>query len=98
MEGMAIMVLTLPVVFPLVVQMGFDPIWFGVMVTLFIEMGLITPPVGVNVFVISGIAKEVPMYTIFRGIVPFFVAMVICMIVLIIFPQIALFLPQTMGH
>ena len=98
MEGMAIMVLTLPVVFPIVVQMGFDPIWFGVMVTLFIEMGLITPPVGVNVFVISGIAKEVPMYTIFRGIAPFFVAMIICMIILIIFPQIALFLPQTMSH
>ena len=98
MEGMAIMVLTLPVVFPLVVHLGFDPIWFGVMVTLFIEMGLITPPVGVNVFVISGIAKEVPMYTIFRGIVPFFVGMVICLIILIIFPQIALFLPQTMGH
>ena len=98
MEGMAIMVLTLPVVFPIVVQMGFDPIWFGVVTTLFIEMGLITPPVGVNVFVISGIAKDVPMYTIFRGIAPFFLAMVICLILLIIFPQIALFLPQTMGH
>lgn len=98
MEGMAIMVLTLPVVFPLIIKLGFDPIWFGVIVTLFIEMGLITPPVGVNVFVISGIAPEVPMYTIFRGIVPFFAAMVICLIILIIFPQIALFLPQTMGH
>ena len=98
MEGMAIMVLTLPVVFPLVMQMGFDPVWFGVLVTLFIEMGLITPPVGVNVFVISGIAKDVPMYTIFRGAVPFFLAMVICMVILIAFPQIALFLPATMGH
>jgi C4-dicarboxylate transporter, DctM subunit len=98
MEGMAIMVLTLPVVFPLVVQMGFDPIWFGVLITLLIEMGLITPPVGVNVFVISGVAKNVPMYTIFRGAVPFFLAMVICMVILIAFPQIALFLPATMGH
>jgi tripartite ATP-independent transporter DctM subunit len=98
MEGMAIMVLTLPIVFPMIVKMGFDPIWFGVIVTLFIEMGLITPPVGVNVFVISGIAKDVPMYTIFRGAVPFFIAMVICLIILIIFPQIVLFLPQTMGH
>jgi TRAP-type C4-dicarboxylate transport system permease large subunit len=92
------MVLTLPVVFPLIIKIGFDPIWFGVIVTLFIEMGLITPPVDVNVFVISGIAKDVPMYTIFRGAVPFFIAMVSCMITLIIFPQIALFLPQTMGH
>jgi tripartite ATP-independent transporter DctM subunit len=98
MEGMAIMVLTLPVVFPLIMQMGFDPIWFGVIVTLLIEIGLITPPVGVNVFIISGIAKEVPMYTIFRGIVPFFLAMILCLILLIAFPQIALFLPQTMGH
>ena len=98
MEGMAIMVLTLPVVFPLVMQMGYDPIWFGVIVTLFIEMGLITPPVGVNVFIVSGIAKEVPMYTIFRGVLPFFIAMIICLIILIIFPQIALFLPRTMGR
>jgi C4-dicarboxylate transporter, DctM subunit len=98
MEGMAIMVLTLPVIFPLVVKMGFDPIWFGVAVTFFIEMGLITPPVGVNVFVISGIAKDVPLYTIFRGVIPFFIAMVVCLIILIIFPQIALFLPQTMGQ
>ncbi len=97
MEGMAIMVLTLPVVFPLVVQMGFDPIWFGVVITLFIEMGLITPPVGINVFVISGIAREVPIYTIFRGIVPFFIAMVFCLVFLITFPQIALFLPRTMS-
>jgi len=98
MEGMAIMVLTLPVIFPLVMQMGFDPIWFGVIVTLFIEMGLITPPVGVNVFIVSGIVKEVPMYTIFRGVMPFFIAMIICLIILIIFPQIALFLPRTMGR
>jgi tripartite ATP-independent transporter DctM subunit len=98
MEGMAIMVLTLPVVFPLVMQMGFDPIWFGVIVTLFIEMGLITPPIGVNVFIVSGIVKEVTMYAIFRGVMPFFIAMIICLIILIIFPQIALFLPQTMGR
>ncbi len=98
MEGMAIMVLTLPVVFPLVMQMGFDPIWFGVIVTLFIEMGLITPPIGVNVFIVSGIVKEVPLYAIFRGVMPFFIAMIICLIILIIFPQIALFLPRTMGR
>jgi tripartite ATP-independent transporter DctM subunit len=97
MDGLAIMILTLPIVYPLVMGLGFDPIWFGVMMTLLLEMGLITPPVGLNVFVISGIARDVPMYTIFRGIWPFFVAMVICMFLLIVFPQIALFLPATMA-
>ena len=97
MDGLAIMILTLPIVYPLVIGLGFDPIWFGVMMTLLLEMGLITPPVGLNVFVISGIARDVPMYTIFRGIWPFFVAMVLCMFLLILFPQIALFLPATMA-
>jgi TRAP-type C4-dicarboxylate transport system permease large subunit len=97
MEGMAIMVLTLPVIFPLVLQMGFDPVWFGVMVTLFIEVGLIVPPLGLNVIAVSGIAKNISMSTIFRGIVPFSIGIAVCVIILIIFPQIALFLPQTMG-
>jgi tripartite ATP-independent transporter DctM subunit len=97
MEGLAIMVLTIPIVFPLILDMGFDPIWFGVIITLVMEMSLITPPVGINVFVISGIAKDVPMYTIFRGVLPFWVAMLVLIILLILFPQLALFLPQTMS-
>jgi len=98
MEGLAIMVLTIPIVFPLILDMGFDPIWFGVIITLVMEMSLITPPVGINVFVISGIAKDVPMYTIFRGVLPFWVAMLVLIILLILFPQLALFLPQTMSN
>ena len=98
MEGLAIMVLTIPIVFPLILDLGFDPIWFGVIITLVMEMSLITPPVGINVFVISGIAKDVPMYTIFRGVLPFWIAMLVCIILLIIFPQLALFLPQTMSN
>ncbi len=98
MEGLAIMILTIPVIYPMVVGMGFDPIWFGIIITLVMEMSLITPPVGVNVFIISGIAKEVPMYTIFRGVIPFFVAMLVAIVLLVMFPQIALFLPSTMGH
>lgn len=97
MEGLAIMVLTIPVIYPLVINLGFDPIWFGVIITLVMEMSLITPPVGVNVFVISGIAKDVPMYTIFKGVLPFWGAMVICIALLIAFPQLALFLPGTMA-
>jgi tripartite ATP-independent transporter DctM subunit len=96
MEGLAIMVLTIPIIFPMVLDMGFDPIWFGVMITLVMEMSLITPPVGINVFIISGISKDVPMYTIFRGILPFWFAILACIIILMIFPQIALFLPNTM--
>jgi C4-dicarboxylate transporter DctM subunit len=97
MDGLAIMVLTLPSVFPLVMELGFDPIWFGVVMTVLLEMGLITPPVGMNVFIISGVARDVPMYTIFRGILPFFAAMMVCLALLIVFPQIALYLPATMG-
>jgi tripartite ATP-independent transporter DctM subunit len=98
MEGLAIMVLTIPIIYPLVLDMGFDPIWFGVMITLVMEMSLITPPVGINVFIISGISKDVPMYTIFRGILPFWFAILACIIILMIFPQIALFLPNTMAQ
>jgi C4-dicarboxylate transporter, DctM subunit len=97
MEGLAIMFLTLPIVFPVVLGLGFDPIWFGVTVTLLIEMGLITPPVGMNIYVISGVAKDVPMERIFRGAFPFFLAMVVCLFLLLVFPKIALFLPKTMA-
>ncbi len=96
MEGLSIMFLAIPIVFPIVVRLGFDPVWFGVIITLTMEMSLITPPVGVNVFVLHGVVKDVPMYTIFRGILPFWIAMILCIILLTIFPQIALFLPNTM--
>lgn len=96
LEGFAILVLTIPIIQPLMVNLGFDPIWFGVMVIIMMEMSLITPPVGVNVFVIKGVAKDVPMYTIFRGIWPFWVAMLVCLAILSVLPQIAMFLPNTM--
>jgi tripartite ATP-independent transporter DctM subunit len=98
MEGLAIMVITLPIIYPVMMNLGFDPIWFGVVITLFMEMSLITPPVGMNVFVISGVARDVPMALIFRGILPFFLAMVVCLVLLILAPQIALFLPGTMSR
>ncbi|MDH3883521.1 MAG: TRAP transporter large permease [Desulfobacterales bacterium] len=96
LEGFSILVLTVPIIHPLMVSLGFDPIWFGVMIVIMMEMSLITPPVGVNVFVIKGVAKDVPMYTIFRGIWPFWIAMLVCLVILTIFPEIALFLPDTM--
>jgi tripartite ATP-independent transporter DctM subunit len=96
MDMGAIMFITLPVVFPIIVAIGIDPIWFGLLFIINGEMACITPPIGINVLVISGMTKDVPMYTIFRGAAPFFVAMVICLVLVIAFPQIALFLPSTM--
>ena len=95
LEGFAILVLTIPIVFPMVTAAGFDPIWFGVLVVVLLEMGLISPPLGLNVFVVQGISN-VPIAQIFRGIMPFWAAMIVCAILLILFPDIALLLPNTM--
>lgn len=97
MDALAMILITLPIFFPLIAQLGFDPVWFGIIVTLTAEAGLISPPVGMNVFVIQGISNGVPMYTIFRGIWPFFVALLVGLLVLTVFPQIALVLPNLMS-
>mgnify|MGYP006288240005 FL=1 len=96
LEGIAMLVLTLPVVFPVILSLGYSPIWFGVVVVIVLEMGLISPPVGVNVFVVKGVAPDVPLATIFRGIWPFWLAMLVCLMVLVAFPGVALYLPNTM--
>lgn len=96
LEGLAMLVLTLHIVFPVIIELGLDPIWFGVVVVIVLEMGLISPPVGVNVFVVKSVAPDVPMGTIFRGIWPFWLAMAVCLALLVAFPKIATFLPNTM--
>ena len=96
LEGFAMLVLTVPIVFPIVVALGFDPIWFGVVMVIVIEMGLITPPVGINVFVVRSIVPEVPMGRMFRGILPFWAAMGVALAILILWPNLALHLPNTM--
>jgi len=96
LEGFAMMVLTLPIFFPIVTQMGVDPIWFGVLVVLTLEMGLISPPVGLNVFIVKSVAHDVPLGRIFVGVVPFWLAMLATLILLALFPQISLLLPNTM--
>lgn len=88
-------VLTIPIIFPTIKALGFDPIWFGVIVVIVMEMGVITPPVGMHAFFLSSVTK-VPLNVIFRGVVPFVAAMLFFIIVLAIFPQIALFLPNLM--
>ena len=94
MDALALITLTIPIIFPLVMSLGFDPIWFGVIIVLVTEMGVITPPVGVNVYVIKGIAEDVPLETIFKGIMPFLIAIVVAVVILLAFPQIATFLPS----
>ena len=95
-DPLSMVVLTLPVLLPTVAGLGYNLIWFGIIVTVMTELALITPPIGVNVFVISGMVKEIPMYTIFRGVVPFIFAMFLFIVLVIAFPQIALFMPNAM--
>ncbi len=94
-DAMALILLTVPIFYPVVVvTLDYDPIWFGVMIVMVVAMGVITPPVGMNVYVIKGVAKDVPLEVIFRGIWPFLIAAIICSAIMIAFPQIATFLPD----
>jgi tripartite ATP-independent transporter DctM subunit len=97
MDSMAMIILTVPIVFPVITAMGFDPIWFGIIIVMTVELGLIHPPVGMNVFVIKSVAKDVSFSTIFKGVLPFIVTDIIRLTILIAFPIIALWLPQHMG-
>jgi len=95
MDSMAIVLLTVPIFFPVIIGLNFDPIWFGILVVRVTEMGLITPPVGINVYIIKGISNE-PMGTIFRGVYPFIIADICHIALLMAVPQITLFLPSLM--
>jgi TRAP-type C4-dicarboxylate transport system permease large subunit len=96
MDEMAMVLLTVPVFFPVMMQLGFDPIWFGIIIIMMCVLGMIAPPVGMIVFVIAGIAPDIPMSTIYRGILPFFLAAILLVVLLVAFPQIVLFLPSLM--
>ena len=96
MDAIGMLLLTLPVVYPAVVALGFDPIWFGIIVVKMVEICLITPPIGLNCFVVSGVRPDIPLSDVFRGIVPFFIADVLTVAGLIMFPGIVLYLPNQM--
>lgn len=96
LDSMAMVVLTVPILYPVVTGLGFDPIWFGVMVVVAIELGLITPPIGMNVFVINSVERDIGLTTIYRGLVPFIAIDLVRMGLLLAFPSIALFLPSLM--
>ena len=93
MDSLAMIMLTVPIIFPLVTKLGFNPIWFGVIIVLVTEIGVITPPIGMNVFVIKGIASDVPLQSIFKGMIPFLGCMVLMAILLLVFPILATWLP-----
>jgi len=96
MDAMAMIILTVPIIFPVVSHLGFDPIWFGVIIVMTVELGLIHPPVGMNVFVIKSVIKDVSFTTIFKGVIPFVLTDIIRLIILIAFPLLATWLPQHM--
>jgi C4-dicarboxylate transporter, DctM subunit len=97
MDAMAMIILTVPIIFPVITQLGFDPIWFGIIVVMTVELGLITPPVGMNVFVIKSVVPEASFSTIFRGVSPFVFTDILRLLILVGFPAIALWLPGKMG-
>lgn len=96
LEGFAMLVLTIPLIQPVLESQGIDMVWFGVLIVIVLEMALISPPVGLNVFVVKGIATDVPINTIFRGIVPFWLAMLATLALTLLFPGLTLFLPNSM--
>src|SRR4029077_12216987 len=96
MDALAMIILTVPIIFPVGTELGFDPIWFGVIIVMTVELGLIHPPVGMNVFVIKMLVKDVSFATIFRGVIPFVLTDLIRLVILIAFPLLATWLPTRM--
>ncbi|MDD5135562.1 MAG: TRAP transporter large permease [Phycisphaerae bacterium] len=94
MDSLAMIMLTIPIFYPVVMSLGFDPIWFGVIIVVVTEMGVITPPIGVNVYVVAGVARDIPLHIIFKGTLHLLVAQLATAILLILFPKIATFLPH----
>jgi tripartite ATP-independent transporter DctM subunit len=96
LDAISMMVLTMPVIFPVIIDLGFDPIWFGVIAVLMMEAGLLTPPMGLNVFTVAGVAKDVPLEAIYRGILPFLISIFMVVFLIIVFPKVATSLPNMM--
>lgn len=96
-DSMALMVITLPIIYPIIAELGFNGIWFGVIMIIVMNIGALTPPLGISVYVIKGVARDVPLNTIFRGVVPMIFAMIVCVAILTVFPQIVTILPDLMN-
>jgi TRAP-type C4-dicarboxylate transport system permease large subunit len=96
LDSLAMILLTVPVFFPVIVSLGLDPIWFGIIVIIVVEVGLITPPIGLNVFVVHSMVEGIPLGRVFQGVTPFFFASLIGLLLIVFFPEIALVLPSMM--
>jgi tripartite ATP-independent transporter DctM subunit len=94
MDGLAAMVMTLPLTFPIVMSLGFDPIWYGVLLTMLIEAGLLTPPVGMNLFILQGLRPDYPFGVLVRGAMPFFLVLLLVIAVIVVFPDLVTYLPR----
>jgi len=98
MEAFAVMVITVPIVTPLVLSLGYDIVWWGIIMMMVVEVGMIHPPLGLNVFVLKSITPDIPIWTIYKGVLPFCVADLIKLILMVLIPAITLWLPSTMIH
>lgn len=98
MDSLAMVMLTVPIFLPIMQNLGFNDIWYGVLMIMVMEMGLITPPVGMNVYIVAGVAKDVPLQKIFAGVAPMVVGMCVAVIIVCAFPDVALFLPKLLGY
>jgi len=96
-ESLSMLLLTVPIFFPLVISLGFDPVWFGIVVVVVTEISLITPPVGLNVFILKGVVGDVTTGTIFRGVTPFWMFDILRLALIVLVPSVVLFLPNQMG-
>jgi C4-dicarboxylate transporter DctM subunit len=95
LDALAMILLTVPIFFPIITDLGFDPVWFGIIVVMVVELGLITPPIGMNVFVIKGMVPDVKLSSIYRGVIPFVIAQLVLIVMVFVIPDIALWLPET---
>ncbi|NWO15227.1 TRAP transporter large permease subunit, partial [Virgibacillus sp.] len=94
--GLSLIVLTIPIVYPIILELGFNGVWFGIIMVMAINIGSLTPPLGISIFVIKGVAPNIPVQTIFKGAIPMIVGMIICILLLIIFPSFVTILPSLM--
>jgi len=96
LDALAMMITTIPILFPIIVHLGYDPIWFGVFVVIMCELALLSPPVGMNLYVVQGVRKAGQLTDVIRGVMPFFVAIILLVAAITVFPEIVLWLPKAM--
>lgn len=97
MDALALLLITIPIFFPVATKLGYDPIWFGVTITIVTTLGAVTPPVGATTYVVGGMAKDVPLERVFKGVAYFLPAYIICIIIMMLFPKVVLFLPNLLN-